>query len=192
MKILISLIIFIFTYSSWIKADDIRDLEIEGLTLGESLLNSYSKSFIEGHKKLIYPGSDKFYQIAIDGKSSDYDQKNFVLKKNDNEYKIYNLGLSKFFENDLKNCKKFKEKKINEILPIIKNLKKSDYDHQYNIDDKKSLANISDFEFPDGSFLRVYCVDWSKQTEKKRNFVDNFSLDISLKAYLDWLNTEAY
>ena len=192
MKKLLGIVVLSFLLSVTSKADDIRDFEIEGISIGDSLLKSYSKTYLDSLEKLIYPGSDKYFQISINNEKSDYDDISFVLKKNDNKYVIYNIGLAKFFENDLLNCKKFMKIKIDEILSIVKNLKEKTYEHQYNIDDKKSLAYITDFIFPDESSLRAYCVNWSDATEKKRNFTDNFSLDLSLRAYLDWLNNEAY
>ena len=51
---------------------------------------------------------------------------------------------------------------------------------------------ITDFIFSDGSSIRVFCVYWSEVTEEKRNIGDNFTLDLSLNEYLDWINNEAY
>ena len=79
-----------------------------------------------------------------------------------------------------------------EIKSMLNDFKENTYEHIYNIDDKKSVAYITDFNFSDGSSIRVFCVDWSEVTEKKRNFGDNFTLDLSLNEYLDWINNEAY
>ena len=192
MKRLLLILILTINFQSLTKADDIRDFEIQGISIGDSLLKSYSKTYLDSLEKLIYPGSDKYFQININDEKSDYDDISFTLKKNDNKYVIYNIGLAKFFENDLLNCKKFMKIKIDEISSIVKNLKKETYEHQYDIDDRKSIAYITDFIFPDTSSIRAYCVNWSDATEKKRNFTDNFSLDLSLRVYLDWLNNEAY
>ena len=192
MKKLLGIVVLSFLLSATSKADDIRDFEIEGLSIGDSLLKSYSKTYLDSLEKLIYPGSDKYFQININDEKSDYDDISFTLKKNDKKYLIYNIGLAKFFENDLLNCKKFMKIKIDEISSIVKNLKEETYEHQYDIDDRKSIAYITDYIFPDKSSLRVYCVNWSDATEKKRNFADNFTLDLSLRVYLDWLNNEAY
>ena len=37
MKIFILIIILIFNFKSWTRADDISDFEIEGITIGDSL-----------------------------------------------------------------------------------------------------------------------------------------------------------
>ena len=43
MKIFISVLVLIFI-QSWIKADDIRDFEIEGMSIGDSALKYFSKN----------------------------------------------------------------------------------------------------------------------------------------------------
>ena len=47
MKIFISIIFLIFSLQSWTKADDIRDFEIEGMSIGDSLLDYFSKKKID-------------------------------------------------------------------------------------------------------------------------------------------------
>ena len=37
MKIFLSVLILIFNFQSWTKADDIKDFEIEGMSVGDSL-----------------------------------------------------------------------------------------------------------------------------------------------------------
>ena len=53
------LILFSFQTPSW--ADDIRDFQIEGMSVGDSLLDYFSEEQIKNQKqKTQYPGSDKF------------------------------------------------------------------------------------------------------------------------------------
>ena len=46
MRILITVLVLIFSLQSWTKADDIRDFEIEGIELGDSALQFFSKNQI--------------------------------------------------------------------------------------------------------------------------------------------------
>ena len=192
MKKFIIILILTFNFQILSKADDINDFEIEGISVGDSLLKYYDKSSIEDLNKTIYPASDKFYQIEIKSNESDYDSISFSLKKNDNDYIIYEFGVTKFFDNNLKACKKFMNTKLTDIESITKNLKKNTYEFKYPIDDKKSIAYITDFILNDDSTIRAYCVNWSVVSEKERNFEDNFSLTLSSNEYEDWLNSEAY
>ena len=186
--------LFVLIFSTNISlADDISDFQIEGMSIGDSLLDYFSESEIKNTEKIIYPASDKFYQIELKAqKESNYDKLSFILKKNDNLYKIFLVGGGKFFKNDLKSCMDFKKKVIKAVASDFSNLKEETYEYKYLTDDKKSIAYITDFIFSDGSSIRAFCVNWSKITEKKRGFEDNFSLDISSIEYLDWLDNEAY
>ena len=47
MKIFLSILILIFSLQASIKADDIRDFEIEGVSIGDSFLEHFSKNTIK-------------------------------------------------------------------------------------------------------------------------------------------------
>ena len=47
MRRLLLILILTFSFQSWTNADDIRDFEIEGISVGESLLNHFSENNIQ-------------------------------------------------------------------------------------------------------------------------------------------------
>ena len=51
MKKLLIMLILTLSFQSWTKADDIRDFEIEGMSIGDSLLDYFSKSLIDNEKE---------------------------------------------------------------------------------------------------------------------------------------------
>ena len=50
MKHILIIITLMFTLQSWTKADDIYDFEIDGLSIGMSILDHFSKDDIEREK----------------------------------------------------------------------------------------------------------------------------------------------
>ena len=50
MKIFITVLVLIFSLQSGIKADDIRDFQIEGISVGDSLLNYFNDAVIIENK----------------------------------------------------------------------------------------------------------------------------------------------
>ena len=50
MKRFILIIILIFSLQSWIRADDISDFEIEGMSIGDNLLDYFTKEEIVSKK----------------------------------------------------------------------------------------------------------------------------------------------
>ena len=74
MRIFITVLFFIFSFQSWTKADDIRDFQIEGISVGDNLLDqtailNVTKNVIKNKKYLIYPKSNKFVHMGFKYKS---------------------------------------------------------------------------------------------------------------------------
>ena len=51
----LAIIFLVFSFYSWTKADDIRDFQIEGMSIGDSLLNFYTEEEIKSKIFLIIP-----------------------------------------------------------------------------------------------------------------------------------------
>ena len=54
MRILLSLLVLIFSFQSFVKADDISEFEIEGMSIGDSLLDYFSEEDINNANKHQY------------------------------------------------------------------------------------------------------------------------------------------
>ena len=65
MRVFIIVLFLIFSLQTWIKADDISDFQIEGMSIGDSLLDHFTEEEI--NKSLIndYPNSDKYKRVQI-------------------------------------------------------------------------------------------------------------------------------
>ena len=181
-----------FLTPSW--ADDIRDFQIEGMSIGDSLLNIFTKKEIDSIEPTYYPDSRKFHDLPMaSDKFKDYDQVTFGLKRGDEKYIIYSLAGDLHYENDFQNCMKKKKEILKEVSSFFSNQKRSDYKYVYKaIDNGKSFAEITDFVFKDNASLRIYCTDWTLETEKKREFLDMLSVHAVSDEYMTWLNNEAY
>ena len=172
-------------------SQNIFDVKLDNFYIGDSLLNYYSHKDIKDGSIDKYPNSNKFTQIQLDLKNSKYDQIAFNYKTDDNSYTIYSISTGKFFGKDnLDICLNYKKKIVNEYAKKY-NIQPQNYEHKYNLDDKKSIAYNSDFEL-EGGLIRMWCVNWSDLTEKRRGYVDNFQISISSKTFVNFLNNEAY
>ena len=193
MRIFIGILVFIITLQSWTKADDISDFEIDGMSTGDSLLEYFSEEQITSASKLLYPGSDKFYGISFYANdSNNYEAYTFSLKKDDTKYIIYDLGGTKSFPNDLKNCKNLKSTIINSFEPSHKSFEYREYEYLYKtFGSGKSIAYISSYKSSSGS-IRVYCTNWSELDEKEKNYIDELNVDLSTIEFLNFLDFEAY
>ena len=55
MRIILSIFILIFSLQSWSKAEDIRDFEIEGMSIGKSVLDYFDIKEINSREKFFFP-----------------------------------------------------------------------------------------------------------------------------------------
>ena len=103
MKRLLIILILTFSFQTLIKADDIRDFEIEGMSVGDSLLDYFSEEEINDNLKDVNYPSDKYLLFEIykvDHQLSQYDAMLVHFKKNDKKYIVYSLsGVMEFAEN---------------------------------------------------------------------------------------------
>ena len=51
MKRFLLILILTFSFQTWTKADDIRDFQIEGMSIGDSALGYFSKKEIKKNKR---------------------------------------------------------------------------------------------------------------------------------------------
>ena len=61
MRVFIAVLVLIFSFQSLARADDIRDFEIEGMSIGDSLLDHFSKKKILASKVNWYQYLEKIY-----------------------------------------------------------------------------------------------------------------------------------
>ena len=174
------------------KADDIRDFEIEGISIGDSLLDYFSEKEIKQNLKVNYFSriKDKTFVTAeiMDGKFKNYDGLQIVLKRNDNTYKIYGMHGIIFYEKNINLC----YKKLSEISKDIeKNIKYELKDVFENLDmgGKRGRYSGTTFLLKFG-IISVHCYDWSKEIEKKNRWTDNLRVNIKTDEYENFLQLD--
>ena len=190
MKIRI-LLFFLFLYSPTF-ANDIFEYELDGISIGNSLLDHYSYSEITNSDIYEYPGNNRFYDIFIlSDQSSLYENYSITVKLNDDNYIIHAISGEIVFDYQIEQCFNQKNLVINEIKNEIPNAKQLDYEWQYSeLADGQSMAYITEFELDSGS-IRVYCVNSSDDAKKSLNFPDYFAIELTTNEVLDWLTYEA-
>jgi len=190
MRVFIAVLVLIFSLQSWTKAEDISDFEIEGMSIGDSLLDHYSRQEINKSEIYYYPGSNKFFIISFDIDSPNYDVIQFALK-NDKKYIIYGLSGKLLYNNNFEKCKK----KMNFIISDLenslpKNVVKQD-DELFKMRGDKSGKSVNKgtaYWFPNDDFISVECTDWSDEMK----FLDNLKVRFTKKIYNEWLINEAH
>jgi hypothetical protein len=190
MKRLLAILILTISFQSLTKAEDIRDFEIEGMSIGDSLLDFYTKDEIKSFNKKYYAKSKKYYRlINYDKKKSlkEYDNIMFGIKENDLSY-ILNTIVGIFpYKKNIEDCYQ-KKKDIDYDLSLSLELAGESYVYDYQNNGGKS--SVTDYKVSDG-FIRTWCTDYSKKREAN-NMTDHFGLSLTPSYYMDWLSNEAY
>ena len=187
------LIFFSFQTSSW--ADDIRDFQIEGMSIGDSLLDYITKQEIESKKKTDYK-SKKFSRTHFSLSEFEiYDSLQAHFKTSDKKYKIYNISGIIYFEDNIENCYKKKDEIVTELSNFFEDVIVDDDGIQnYPYDETgESKTTTVYFDFKSGAAAKVGCVKFGKSYKSKYKGITNqLRVTINTKEYIDWLNNEAY
>jgi len=191
MKRLLLILILTLGFQSLTNADDISDFEIEGMSVGDSLLDFYNEDEILKANKDFAPKSKKFHRINFVLNDSDnYDAIAFYIKTNDKSYIVYSLEGFKFVK--YVSCKKIQKKIANELKAFFSNAEEHNYETKHNLDlESDSIFYSFDFNLKDGNTARVICTNWSKKMEDK-DYNDSLSVYLYNLEFSNWLKNEAY
>lgn len=193
MRIFFIIIILIFSLQSWTKADDIGDFEIEGISVGESLVKYLNYSEIKkkiNHKTTYHYPNSKFVSINYTTENLNlFDSLGVVLKKDDPKFIIYAVEATFYFwENNIEKCYE-KQKQIKEDLKIFFGNKTTidSYDTKYVGDQTgNSTTRYVDFDFKDKSNSRIICYDLSDKINLKSP--DQLYLVANSREFMIFLN----
>ena len=112
MRLFLSVLVLIFSLQSWTKADDIRDFEIEGMSIGDSLLEFFTENQINMYKVDVGYESDKYETIQLSPARyniKNYDAMHINFLKNDKKKIIHAVaGMKDYNLNNIDECYKKK------------------------------------------------------------------------------------
>ena len=200
MRVFLSALILIFSFQSFTKADDISKFEIEGMSIGDSLLNYFSKNNIEEeiNSKFSYKYKDnKFVKLGVGDTSEfplfkkleQYDELGITVKPNDKKYIIYGLAGETHCQNNIKKCFSVKDEIIRDLKILFKDLTVKSWEEKHPVDKTgKSIVY--------GNTLSTESINGIFQVSIYDMFSDNYTdaVDVSfrLKEYSDFIKYEAY
>ena len=199
MRIFISVLILIFSFQSWTKADDLRDLEIEGISIGENALDYFSKEEIDANKTY-YPNSKRIWKSLFILNDKEYDSLQLHLKSENNKYIIVGIaGLIYFYDekDSFNQCIKKRSVIVNDLEQALKNTKKSDEEKDIYESDKSGKSYVLGiyFDFKDdfSEYVKVACTTFSDKFRKENNFPPSYlRVGLTSTEFHLWLKEEAF
>lgn len=197
MRIFLSILILILSFQHWAIADDIKDFEIEGMTVGDSLNDHFSKKKIKESEVDWYDDLEKNKYISYAFSSNKFKIYDFVdiwVSYKDKDLKIDTMAGVLYFgeKKPIKNvvdC--YKNQKIisNELLSIFKSATKEGPSKRifYEADSsgKSSYTDIY-LDLDEKYQVVIACYDWSDELLGIKE--DHLYVSIRSKNLSIWLN----
>ena len=196
MKIFLSVLVLIVCLQSWTKADDVSDFQIEGMSIGDSALNYFSKEELEKRKKYYRnTKSKKFYLTSVNSyKYENYDNIMFHFKDNDSSFIIHGISAAIWFSEEgirnLDDCLKKRKKIDQELGELFKNLDREVSDNQVHSGDitGKSLTHNIRYWFKKGHNAGTSCYILSKEF----GGTSHLKVMVNSNEFINWLNDVVY
>ena len=145
MRLILIILLLTISIQSWIKADDISDFEIDGMSIGDSLLDHFSKSNIDkeirGEFALRYK-NNKFIGIGV-GQTKDFplfkklnqfDELAIHIKPNDPNYFIHGLSGEILCFNNISKCMSSKDQIIKDLKNAFEGIKVEKWERKHPSD----------------------------------------------------------
>ena len=183
-----------FSFSAPSFSSDISEFEIEGISIGKSLLDYMSEKNIKTEIKktrYIYTYlNEDFGEVYLREELQTYDYMSFFVKPNDEKFLIYEVrGIISYIE-DLNGCHKKQNEIVEEISKIFEDAKKSEGSFKVHTDPSgKSTKNKVKFTFNSGDEIQVNCSNYEEKLRMKNNWTEGLGVEISTKEVLDWLTS---
>ena len=187
-KLLILLFSLFFLSSHSVFADDISDFQIEGMSIGDSLLDYFSEDEIINNIYDAYPNKEDstFTTVEIILKSfKNYDAIQAMVKENDNKYIAYSMDGMISYRNNIEECYSKQNEIVEEFSIIFNNVTINDPGViKDKIDAGKSTYKGIYFNFPSGDYIEVVCYDWSKEI----GWIDHLRIGLTSNEVSDWIS----
>ena len=192
MRLFLIILILIFSLQLFTKADDIREFEIEGISIGDSLYDHFKKEQLNNALEIYnYPGSNKFIYYFLRKKNYEVyeyihvhvspSDKNFIIESIEGHIEPKSIS-------ECNNKMQIVKKELEKILNI--NSQEDTGSHPTDPTGKSTyIRNM--FYFSNGDYAEVICYDMSNDYENQGK-TDRFVVSLSSKKLLEFLTYEAY
>ena len=182
------LFLFILSFSMPSHADDIQDLQIEGISIGDSALDFFPKNEVDSRKKIgfVYDKKD-FYSATFYEKNffEFYDQVQLHIKKDDDNYIIYSVGGKKIYhDHNIKKCHLDMENALKAIKKLFKNANVRDIGIQDWQFDSRVKVKSYYVQLNTGDEVAIECYDYPVDYQ----FTDDLTIAIDTEEFVKWLH----
>jgi hypothetical protein len=190
MRVFISVLVLIFSLQSLTKADEVSEIIIEGLSVGDSALNFFTKEDIKNNtfdyykiKSFVPVQMDKFDFFKT------YDAVDFSYRRDDSKYIITGLNGILLIADPIE-CEKKLDKIVLEISPVFNDayeIEKAQIIHDADPSGKSKIIE-KQWVLANGDRVLVQCYDF----DVSHNSQNHLSISLRTKEFHEFLRKIAY
>ena len=191
------MVLFFLSFSKQLYALSVSDLininnlNIEGISLDDSLLTYMSKKDIKNeisdNSEAYEHLTNEFGEIYIRDNLKIFDYVSVFVKQNDKHYKIYSVrgGINLNF-ND---CTSKKNNLVRELTLMFKETDIYNGRSPYMFDSTgKSFVENDELVFSNGDMITLSCSYFSQEVLSKYNYAPGLSFSLDRKEFYDWMS----
>ena len=205
MKKLLALLFSLFyLYSPSVYADDISDFKIEGIGIGDSLLDYMTEDEIL--KEIEINKNDYYYLNEPNKYSEIYINKDFQIYKDGISFMIKNNASNQYISDinekyiillvrgkinyieDFDGCIKKRDEIVEIFSEMFPNSRKeaSTFSHPVDSSGNSKIGGVY-FYFDSGGDASAWCTDYEETFRVKNNYSEGFNVAISSAEIITWL-----
>ena len=211
MRLLLVIMLVTLSFQSWTKADDAYELEIENMSIGESLLDHFTEKQIQlfinspnsfsyknneyiaisthaSYKIFSTPPKDDPYADTVDS----YEYVGVIIKPTDKKYIIYEISAYIDFPDDFEGCKNKKNEIVASISSSFKNVKVESETAPHSYDKSGKSISYDTWFTLDNGYVSAHCENWSEELTKKNGWTDKLKIRIIDKKFANFLSNQPY
>lgn len=187
-KLSTCLFLIFFSFQTSSLGSDISEVEIEGISIGDSLLYYYSEKEIKDNvfkntneREKKYTTTEFFYNTNT---SKIYDGFYFYYKTDDKNYIIHSIGGFIAYDTNIYDCYKTLNEFDKELSAILNDAKRrrDTSKHPADKSGKSTIKRIS-YDLKSGGAASISCTNWSS----KMDYPDGLFVILDSKEFRQWL-----
>jgi len=192
MKKFLLILILALSFQSWTNADNVKDFQIEGISVGDSLLNHFSKREINERVKITKSRYKDKSIVRAYFKLNKYDLYPIlnIHFKDDNKLTVESIsGFKQYNRENIKACYEEQKKVVADLksnFPNIEQIGTVDKIQKMKKSGKGKFAKVY-FDIEDGRIVTV-CKQW----DKSERYASGLQVILDSETFVYWLDNKAY
>lgn len=182
MRFFLISLIFIFNFQSLTMSKELKNLEIEGISIGDDLLDFFSEAEIieESFSPKLYnylkePKKFTIVEFVYHPKLLSYESLQVIYKNTSGEYIVYAVIGKIYFKDNIEDCYSLRDNILKDIeLDLNINFNEPKITLHPSDKNKKSKVSQSAFWLNNGDVIIAECYDWSEEMK----YYDNLKINM--------------